>query len=124
MYQFDLPQVSTKGTVNYTELLVLQDSSPKAIMDNTSEYIARHYDSTLELMKGKSRKLVHFWPRAIAMYAIRYLNGYKISLKAIGTYFGGRDHSSVINAIESVEDMMQTNKDFKDKIQLLISKLK
>lgn len=124
MYTFDFPQVSTKGTVDYNKLLSFNETSPIAIMDNISEYIARHYDSTIELMKGKSRKLVHFWPRAIAMYAIRYINGYKISLKAIGTYFGGRDHSSVINAIESVEDMMQTNKDFKDKIQLLISKLK
>lgn len=121
MYKFDF---KTKGLIDFPNLYTLQLSTKEGKMNVISEYIALHYDSSLELMKGSSRKLIHFWPRAVAMYVIRNINGYDISLKTIGRYFGGRDHSSVINAIESVEDMMDTNKDFKHKVELLISKLK
>ncbi|MBK8153624.1 MAG: hypothetical protein IPK61_11610 [Saprospiraceae bacterium] len=32
-----------------------------------------------------------------------------VSLKAIGDYFGGKDHSTVIHACKSVENMLVTD---------------
>jgi chromosomal replication initiator protein len=49
----------------------------------------------------------------------------KTSLKTIGLQFGGRDHSTVIHAITTVEDRLATNtkhqqylKDIEHKIEL------
>jgi chromosomal replication initiator protein len=42
----------------------------------------------------------------------------------IGENFGGRDHSTVIHALESVEDMMKTDSNFKSSVEELGKKLK
>jgi len=38
------------------------------------------------------------------------------SLKVIGDKFGGRDHSTVIYSVKAVQDMMDTDLVFKDKV--------
>ena len=38
------------------------------------------------------------------------------SLKSIGNHFGGRDHSTVIHAVQAVNDMIDTDKIFKKNI--------
>jgi chromosomal replication initiator protein len=42
----------------------------------------------------------------------------------IGENFGGRDHSTVIHALESVEDMMKTDANFKNSVDELTKKFK
>jgi chromosomal replication initiator protein len=46
------------------------------------------------------------------------------SYKVIGAQFGGRDHSTVIHALHSVEDMTETSHQFKNQIEELRKKLK
>ena len=46
------------------------------------------------------------------------------SLKGIGYHFGGRDHSTVIHAVQSVNDMMDVDANFKSQIEELKKKLK
>ena len=47
-----------------------------------------------------------------------------LTLALIGENFGGRDHSTVIHALESVEDMMKTDANFKNSVDELTKKLK
>ena len=45
------------------------------------------------------------------------------SLKVIGDSFGGRDHSTVIHSLKTVQDMMDTDLLFKDKVNTLVKKV-
>jgi chromosomal replication initiator protein len=51
--------------------------------------------------------------RQIAMEIIK--KNTSLMLKSIGNVFNGRDHSSVISAINKVNDLFQTDKKFKEK---------
>jgi len=46
------------------------------------------------------------------------------SLKSIGYHFGGRDHSTVIHAVQSVSDMMDIDQKFGQAIEELKKKMK
>jgi chromosomal replication initiator protein len=39
------------------------------------------------------------------------------SLKTIGLHFGGRDHSTVIHANNTVEDQMETDEQFRSTVE-------
>jgi len=52
--------------------------------------------------------------RQVAMFFIKRHT--KLSLKQIGSFFGGRDHSTVIYAIETVNDLCDTNKFFRNRV--------
>jgi chromosomal replication initiator protein len=45
------------------------------------------------------------------------------SLKTIGLHFGGRDHSTVIHANNTVEDQMETNEQFRNTVEEIGRKL-
>ncbi|HVZ41530.1 MAG TPA: chromosomal replication initiator protein DnaA [Candidatus Kapabacteria bacterium] len=53
------------------------------------------------LLVGKTRKQEIVFARQVAMYLIRELTG--ASLKTIGNHFGGRDHTTVMHAISTIE---------------------
>jgi len=55
--------------------------------------------------------------RQVSMYFVKKRTA--LSLKQIGAYFGGRDHSTVIYAIETVNDLYDTNKGFRTRIDEL-----
>lgn len=48
----------------------------------------------------------------------------KASLKSIGTYFGGRDHSTVIHACQTVNDLIDTDKKFKNDVEEIGKRIK
>ncbi|MBX7164592.1 MAG: chromosomal replication initiator protein DnaA [Saprospiraceae bacterium] len=61
-----------------------------------------------ELLMSRSRKGKIVQSRHLAMYFCRKFVA-NVSLKAIGDYFGGKDHSTVIHACKSVENMLVTD---------------
>ena len=52
-------------------------------------------------MKSKRRTRNITFPRQVAMYLVRQLTDR--SLPEIGEAFGGRDHTTVIHAVEKIE---------------------
>ena len=51
---------------------------------------------------GKSRKMELVEARQISMYLCRDIM--EISLNNIGVYFGGRDHTTVMHAVKTIND--------------------
>jgi chromosomal replication initiator protein len=47
----------------------------------------------------------------------------RFSLEEIGGHFGGRDHTTVMHSIKTVNDRKQTEPDFAEQIQHLNQKL-
>ena len=66
--------------------------------------VARHFQVTLSDLRAKSRQPGFVLPRQCAMYLIRELTS--ASLKTIGEYFGGRDHTTVLHACQKLETLL------------------
>ena len=60
-------------------------------------------------------------PRMIAMYLAKTMTG--ASQDAIGSFLGGRDHSTVIHGIKRVEAEIQDNEAMKNQIEVIKKKI-
>ncbi|HZY10678.1 MAG TPA: chromosomal replication initiator protein DnaA [Bacteroidota bacterium] len=74
-----------------------------------------------DLVRAKTRKQEIVNARQIAMYLTKELTN--ASLKTIGLHFGGRDHSTVIHAYQTIEDSIKVDSKQKSIVQQLRSKL-
>jgi hypothetical protein len=79
--------------------------------------VAEHFNIPVADMTSASRKREVTRPRQIAMFFAREV-GHK-SYPNIGLMFGGRDHSTVIHAVRTVERLIAEHDDFKDKVTTL-----
>lgn len=91
-------------------------------LDFIKSLVAEHFDVPVDKLGGKTRKRQFVIARQLSMYLAKNLTGK--SLKAIGQMFGGRDHSTVIYSIKTVQDLMQTDLVFKDTVAELEKKIK
>ena len=80
--------------------------------------VCDYYKISIEQMKGKNRNNEVNFPRQIAIYLCRQLT--TESFPKIGTYFGGRNHSTIISAYQKIEKELNTN----DKLKEVIRDLK
>ncbi len=71
---------------------------------------------------GPSRKQPLARWRQIAMYLCRELTD--LSLPKIGAQFGGRDHTTVIHAVEKIKDLMAADKQVFDEVTALSQQLR
>ena len=119
------------STISKVEIdLSLAKSIINKIVKNTNreinilfiqEIVSKFFHISIEEMKDKVRKKEIVIARQVAMYFSKdYTNN---SLKSIGNHFGGRDHSTVIHAVQSVNDMIDTDKIFKKSISEINKRL-
>jgi len=101
---------------------IIHPSNKEITIDYIQKHISDHFNINIEELKDKTRKKDIVVPRQIAMYFAKEFTAF--SLKAIGYHFGGRDHSTVIHAIQSVCDMMENNADMRNTILGLQRSLK
>ena len=74
-----------------------------------------------KVLKGKKRSANIAYPRMVAMYLCRMLTDQ--SFPRIGLEFGGRDHSTVIHAVDKIEEDLKTNSQLKEIINEIKGKL-
>lgn len=91
-------------------------------METVTAQICEYFGLTVEALRSKTRKREIVIARHIAMYFCEE-NGLG-SLKSIGIFFGGRDHSTVIHALRSVEDDVFTDAKFKNTVEEIRKLLK
>ena len=90
--------------------------TPKKIMEATAVF----YNVTMEDLVKQSRKKEFVKPRQIAMYLIR--KELETSLPSIGEFFGGRDHTTVIHAVDKVGRLTKTEDSFKQDLSIILDK--
>ena len=95
----------------------LPDSTASAITATVFNY----FGVNLEERTGTNRKRECVKARQISMYIIRKKT--RASLVSIGKYFK-RDHSTVIYAIETTQDLMETDNNYKKEVDRLLNFLK
>ena len=101
---------------------IVHDIETEVGIDYIQKTVAEYFKVEVASLKDKIRKKEIVIARQVAMYFSKEYTNH--SLKAIGYHFGGRDHSTVIHAVQSVNDMMDTNASFKDSVEELKKKLK
>lgn len=70
---------------------------------------------------GKSRRMEIAEARQISMYLCRHIIG--TSLKNIGVYFGGRDHTTVMHAVKTIDEKQQKNNRIEKMVTILKQEL-
>jgi len=97
---------------------MLQDFVSNVSREITIESIQRivgdHFKVEVDQLKAKTRKRQIVQARQIAMFFAKEMTRH--SLKSIGLHFGGRDHSTVIHALQTVGDLVATDKFFKQSV--------
>ena len=101
---------------------IVQDIETEVGIDYIQKTVAEYFKVEVESLKDKIRKKEIVIARQVAMYFSKEYTNH--SLKSIGYHFGGRDHSTVIHAVQSVNDMIDTNANFKSSVEELKKKLK
>lgn len=87
------------------------------IQQKASEHF--NIDPTMMIAKKKTSNIA--LARQVAMYLSRSLTS--SSLKSIGDAFGGRDHSTVIHACDTISKKMSQDAGFRDKIDKISASL-
>ena len=80
--------------------------------------VCDYFKITLDDIKGKKRSQNINYPRQVAIYLCRTLANE--SFPKIGTYFGGRDHSTIMSSYRKIENDLKTN----DQLKVVIKELK
>ncbi len=106
---------------------VLSDLAPQysnrtLTADSIIELVCNYFGFTVLEMIGPSRKQPLALSRQIAMYLCRELTD--LSLPKIGTAFGGRDHTTVLHAVDKVKGLIVSDKSVFDEITTLSQKLR
>lgn len=73
--------------------------------DRVFDLVARKFNTTVEKLLGRDRSRDVALPRQIAMYILR--EEANLSFPQIGEVLGGRDHTTVMYAIEKISDQME-----------------
>jgi chromosomal replication initiator protein len=73
-------------------------------------------------LQSKRRQRSIALPRQLCMYLAR--RNTRFSLEEIGGYFGGRDHTTVMHAVRSIEGRIETDADVARAVAVLESQVK
>lgn len=101
---------------------IVTDIDSEVGIDYIQKTVSDYFNVNQDDLKAKTRKREIVIARQVAMYFSKDYTNH--SLKSIGYHFGGRDHSTVIHAVQSVNDMMDTNAKFRYSMDELKKKLK
>ena len=92
--------------------------TPKVILEAT----ASTFGFTIDELKGTSRRRPLVNARQIGMYVFRELTDF--SYPAIAREFGGRDHTTVIHAVEKISRLMRERRQVYDQATALIHRIR
>jgi len=113
----DLAREALKDLVNKKK-----NESIEVNIERIKKIITDDYNLRMEDMQSKKRTQNIAFPRQIAMYLSRELTDF--SLPHIGTEFVGRDHTTVIHAHNKIQEKIENEDDFSNKIERLIDTIK
>jgi chromosomal replication initiator protein len=127
-----LVSLLAQATLNKKDItLELAESMTEKLVNNIqSEFtvneiqkvVCNYFSITPENLMSKTRKREIVQARQIAMYFSRCLT--KSSLSSIGAQIGGKDHATVLHSYNTVCDLLETDKRFKQHMQAIEKQLK
>jgi chromosomal replication initiator protein len=104
------------------QYLAQRTSSSRPTLGEIAVATARHLSLRLADLRGPSRRRAVVAARGVAMYLARTLTA--SSLKQIGTYFHGRDHTTVSHGCRKTERLLESDPAIRDAVRLLGEQLR
>jgi len=101
--------------------VVVGDVRSPLTIETIQRTVCDYFSIPEDLIRAKTRKQEIVNARQVAMYLAKELTN--CSLKTIGLHFGGRDHSTVIHAYQSVEDQMRIDQKYQANVQQIRRRL-
>lgn len=74
--------------------------------------VCDYFKVNIDDLKGKKRNQTINYPRQVAIYLCRTMT--TESFPKIGSYFGGRDHSTIMSAYQKIEDEIKENNQLRE----------
>lgn len=101
---------------------LVKNTKRKISIDFISKVVCDYFNMPPETINSKTRKREIVQARQIAMFFAKNLT--KSSLATIGSQIGGKDHATVLHAYKTVNNLMDTDKRFRQYIDEIEKKLK
>jgi chromosomal replication initiator protein len=89
----------------------VKNTAREVSIEYIQKVVCDYFDLPIELMKSKTRKREVVQARQIAMYFSKKMT--KSSLANIGMHCGGKDHATVLHACRTVNNLSETDKNFR-----------
>jgi chromosomal replication initiator protein len=96
---------------------ILRASDRKLTIEEIQRKVSEHYNIRLSDMIGPKRLRNIARPRQVAMYLAKQLT--PRSLPEIGRRFGGRDHTTIMHGVRKIEELMTSDSQLNDDLNLL-----
>ena len=90
-------------------------------LDHIQRKVADFFGLKMSDLRARNRSRAVSFPRQIAMYLCRQLT--HASLAEVGRAFGGKDHTTVLHAVEKVQTMLQEDPKFKKTVDTLTQEI-
>jgi chromosomal replication initiator protein len=100
---------------------LIKETRVTLTIEEIQQIVCDYFSIPEDLVRAKTRKREVVQARQVAMFFSKQLTQH--SLKTIGLHFGGRDHSTVIHANQSVENQIETDPKFKSMIEEIGNRL-
>ncbi|MEN8117940.1 MAG: chromosomal replication initiator protein DnaA [Bacteroidota bacterium] len=101
---------------------LVKNSKRELSIEYISKVVCDYFSMPVEALQAKTRKREIVQARQIAMYFSKSLTKY--SLASIGAQIGSKDHATVLHACKTVNNLKDTDKNFRQFVEDIEKKLK
>jgi len=117
------PEDITVDIANEILTDMISDKIVEVNLETITAKVCDFYNITLIQIFDKTRKKNIVFPRQIAMYLSNLLIP-QLSLKEIAQYYKRKDHTTVLHAKRTIEELFQKDRDLRIQIEKLIKEIK
>ena len=100
----------------------VRNSKREISIDYIQKMVCDYFNISVEQMHSSSRKREIVQARQLAMYFAKTMT--KNSLASIGVDIGGKDHATVLHAVRTVKNLIDTDKHFRVYVEEIEKKIK
>ena len=111
-------------TLQLTKQIVdkfVKNTKKEVSIDYIQKVISKYFEMDVTTLQSKTRKRHIVQARQLAMFFAKKFT--KASLASIGSQIGKRDHATVLHACKTVDNLAETDKQFRKYIEDLTKKL-
>ena len=116
----DRPVSSDLAREALRDLFAARKGQPS--MEDILDVVTARFGVKLSELQSKKRTNTIAYPRQVAMYLARQITRH--SLEEIGGFFGGRDHSTVIYAVEKIAQLAAEDSECRQMLDGMLGKLR
>ena len=111
-------------TLSLTKQIVdkfVKNTKKEVSIDYIQKVVSKYFEMDVTTLQSKTRKRHIVQARQLAMYFAKRMT--KASLASIGSQIGSRDHATVLHACKTVDNLTETDKQFRKYVDELTKKL-